>query len=223
MPWAGYLRKTEKHIGDISSYIKSLNPHVVGLVEVDAGSFRTSSKNQAETIATDIGHYHTYMSKYHARSFAHQIPVMNCQGNAFLTDDAITNQTFHYFDKGVKRLVIELELENVTFFLVHLALKYRTRQHQLQQLFKLVRETKKPHIVAGDFNPFFGEHEVELFMAATNLKSANAASMPTFPSWSPKHQLDFIFHSPDIKITNFEIPSVTYSDHRPLICDFEVD
>ncbi len=223
LPWAGYLRKTDNHIIDISSYIKNLNPHIVGLVEVDAGSFRTSNKNQAETIATELGHYHTYMSKYHARSFAHQIPIMNCQGNAFLTHHTIASETFHYFDKGVKRLVIELELENVTLFLVHLALKFRTRHHQLQQLFKLVRETKKPHIVAGDFNPLFGEHEVELFMAATNLKNANTAGTRTFPSWSPKHQLDFIFHSPGIKVNNFEIPSVTYSDHLPLICDFEVD
>lgn len=222
LPWAGYLRKTGGHIKDLSRYLKDLNPDIVGLIEVDSGSFRTAKKNQAEIIASELGHYHTYMSKYHSDSLAQQIPIMNSQGNAFLAHDKITNKTFHYFDKGVKRLVIELELENVTLFLVHLAIKFRIRHHQLQQLYKLVKKTKKPHIVAGDFNPFFGAQEIELFMAATNLKNANKANRPTFPSWKPKHQLDFIFHSPDIKIQNLEIPSVTHSDHMPLICDFDV-
>jgi endonuclease/exonuclease/phosphatase family metal-dependent hydrolase len=76
--------------------------------------------------------------------------------------------------------------------------------------------------VAGDFNPLFGDHEMELFQAASGLHSANAEGLPTFPSWAPKHQLDYIFYSDGIEITKFEVPAVTYSDHLPLVCDFEV-
>ena len=222
LPWAGYLGRTTAQLDDIRRYICKLNPHVVGLVEVDAGSFRSEAVNQAGAIADDLGHYHVYMSKYATGSIMHRIPVLNCQGNAFLTHHEVKAEKFHYFNQGVKRLVIELELENVTLFLVHLALKFRVRHHQLQELYKLVKETDRPHIVAGDFNPLFGDHEMDLFQAATGLKSANREGIPTFPSWSPKQQLDFVFYSPEIEITNFEIPSATYSDHLPLICDFEV-
>ncbi len=222
LSWGGYLRRTCRRLTEISRFIQSLDPDVAGLVEVDAGSFRSRRRNQAETIAAELGHYHTYMSKYHADSLAHRIPVMNRQGNAFLTRDTIAHEEFHYFEKGVKRLVIELELENVTVFLVHLALKFRIRHHQLQQLYTLVKETKKPHIVAGDFNPLWGDHEIELFQAATGLRNANPGSEPSFPSWAPRRQLDFILYSPGVEVRRFWIPRVTYSDHLPLVCDFVV-
>jgi endonuclease/exonuclease/phosphatase family metal-dependent hydrolase len=221
-PWAGYLRRTSHRLSQISRYIKTLDPDIAGLVEVDAGSFRSRRQNQAEMIANDLGHYHTYMSKYHSDSFAHHIPLMNQQGNAFLTRDSITHEEFHYFEKGVKRLVIELEMETMTVFLVHLALNFRVRHHQLQQLYAMVKETRKPHIVAGDFNPLCGNHEIELFQAATGLRNANVAGEPSFPSWAPKRQLDFIFYSPGIEVRRFWIPNVTYSDHLPLVCDFIV-
>lgn len=222
LPWSGYLRRTTEHLTNIGSYIKELSPHIVGLIEVDAGSFRHHAQNQADVIAQKLGHYHTYMSKYSKKSFLNRIPVLNQQGNALLTHETIASQNFHYFDKGIKKLVIELELEHVTIFLVHLALKFRVRHHQLQQLYKMVKDTKKPHIVAGDFNALFGDHEMELFQAASGLQNANSEGLPTFPSWSPKRQLDFILHSPDIKVTKFSIPDVTYSDHLPLVCDFDI-
>ncbi|MBA4388510.1 MAG: endonuclease, partial [Verrucomicrobia bacterium] len=129
---------------------------------------------------------------------------------------------FHYFDKGVKRLIIELELANLTVFLVHLALSFKARQHQLSDLYSLVKGTRQPHIVAGDFNASWGDREIRLFLAATGLAKAGPASTPTYPSWKPKRELDFILHSPEIKVTGFMIPQVTFSDHLPLVCDFEI-
>jgi len=222
LPWMGYLRRTNSRLGEISRHIQSLDPDIAGLVEVDAGSFRSHRKNQAETIAGDLGHYHTYMSKYHEDSFANRIPLMNQQGNAFLTRNSITHEEFHYFEKGVKRLVIELEMENLTVFLVHLSIKFRIRHHQLQELYSMVKKTKKPHIVAGDFNALWGDHEIDLFQAATGLRNANTAGAPSFPSWAPKRQLDFIFYSSGIELRRFWMPDVTYSDHLPLVCDFVV-
>jgi endonuclease/exonuclease/phosphatase family metal-dependent hydrolase len=222
LPWGGYLKRTGDNLAEISKFIQTLDPDIAGLVEVDAGSFRSCRKNQAETIATNLGHYHTYMSKYHTNSLAHRIPILNQQGNAFLTRDTITHESFHYFEKGMKRLVIELEMEDLTVFLVHLSLKFRVRHHQLQQLYAMVKNTTKPHLVAGDFNALWGDHEIQLFKAATGLKNANIEAGPSFPSWAPKRQLDFIFHSPAVDIRRFWIPQVTYSDHLPLVCDFVV-
>ena len=45
---------------------------------------------------------------------------------------------------------------------------------------------------------------------------------PSWPTRTPRHQLDFILHSPHIRVKHFEIPEVHFSDHRPLICDFEI-
>ena len=125
-------------------------------------------------------------------------------------------------DTGVKRLIIELELEDLAVFLVHLSLKYRHRHSQLRHLYDLVRKCPKPVIVAGDFNTFWGEDEIYLFMQAAGLRSANVESLPSYPSRAPRKELDFILYSEGIKVTDFRIPDVRLSDHLPLICDFEM-
>ncbi len=221
-PWQGYLRRTPPNVNAIAGFLKDLNPDIAGLVEVDSGSFRHRRSHQAEQLATQLGHYHCYRSKYGEQSWLHYVPVFNKQGNAFLTRDTIHNSQFHFFNRGMKKLVIELELEGVTVFLVHLALKFRIRHQQMSELYDLVKSTEKPHVVAGDFNAFFGRNEMNLFLAATGLRNANEDGAPTFPSWQPKRELDFIFYNEGVEMIDFTIPPVVYSDHLPLVFDFDL-
>jgi endonuclease/exonuclease/phosphatase family metal-dependent hydrolase len=221
-PWSGYLRRTTENLRDMAAFVQAEDPDIVGLLEVDRGSYRSERMNQAEILARLLGHYHIGRTKYHRRSMANQVPVLNKQGNAFLTRDTIQDQRFHYFEKGMKKLVIELEMSNLIVFLVHLALGFRARHHQLDALYALVKEARKPVIVAGDFNAPRGGRELRLFMAATTLESANQRAVPTFPSWRPRRQLDFILYSKAIQVQRFWMPHVTFSDHLPLLLDFEV-
>jgi endonuclease/exonuclease/phosphatase (EEP) superfamily protein YafD len=105
---------------------------------------------------------------------------------------------------------------------VHLSLKFRHRHVQLRHLFELVKRSPKPVIVAGDFNTFWGEHEMALFKEAAGLQSANRDRLPSYPAKRPRMELDFILHTSGIVIDSFSVPNVTYSDHRPLVCDFRV-
>ena len=63
-PLNGYLRRTGKNFERIAQFLHDLNPDVAGLVEVDAGSYRSGKSNQAEMIAERLGLYHVYRSKY---------------------------------------------------------------------------------------------------------------------------------------------------------------
>ena len=222
VPYSGYFKKTNVNMKKILDFIKSVNPDLVGLVEVDSGSFRSQKDNQAERIAWELQHNHIYKSKYAESSLVKKLPLLRKQGNAILTNQEIVGQKFHYFRQGVKRLVIELELTDFSVFLVHLSIKFRHRHHQLQNLHNLVKDVQKPVLVAGDFNVLWGDRELELFLAATGLKNANSNGQPSHPSRAPYRQLDYIFHSPQIQITDFEIPRVTFSDHTPLICEFQI-
>ncbi len=222
-PFAGHLKTTGKNFEQIVDFIRSVEPDIVGLVEVDSGSFRSGNDNQAALIAGELNCRHVFESKYFASSMAHMLPILNKQGNAVLLNRPYQYTRCHYFSVGVKRLVIEVGLEDVVIFLVHLSLKYRHRQYQLAELYSMVRAADRPVIVAGDFNAFWGSKELQLFLAAANLQTANGLGEPSYPSRSPKKQLDFIFHSPEIHTTGFEIPPVRLSDHAPLIWDFEVD
>ncbi len=222
-PCSGYFKRTHHHLDEVTEFVGSLEPDVVGLVEVDGGSFRSGWRNQAEHIAGALGHYHCYESKYGERSWVQRLPIANKQMNAFLSRGVVQAERFLYFDHGIKRLVIQLELEGLTVFLVHLSIRFRHRQHQLGDLYSLVKDVKTPYLVAGDFNVFWGDPEMELFLGATGLRSANEAGLPTYPSWAPKRQLDFVLYSRGIRITRFDMPQVTLSDHLPLVCDFEFE
>lgn len=222
LPFIGMLGRTEAHLSNIVKFIRSEDPDVVGLIEVDNGSYRSRKKCQAQIIADSLGHFHTYGSKYSSTSQVQRIPLWNKQGNAFLTKNTIQSERFHYFERGMKKLVMELELEHVTFFLVHLALGFKARHEQINHLYHMVKETKRPYIVAGDFNAFMGEREIQLLLAATGLKNADLLTRPSYPSHKPTRHLDFILHSPQIRINRFEVPDVRLSDHLPLVVDFDV-
>ena len=220
VPYAGYLKRSTANYRQITEFISRLTPDLVGLVEVDSGSFRTGNCCQAASLARNLGYDHIVASKYRYGSLSRRVPVLDKQGNALLSKEKIINHRFHFFKKGVKRLVIEAETADLTVFLVHLSLTYYNRQSQLRQLYEIVRTTRGPVVVAGDFNVLWGDQELELFLAATRLRNANDQGYPSHPSRSPKRQLDFILYSPELTVENFFIPDVFLSDHAPLVCDF---
>ena len=223
LPGTGYLIGNKANLGKIVEFIQSVDPDIVGLIEVDSGSIRSRRQHQAEIIAEHLGMNTSYECKYGETSINQLLPIVRKQGNAFLAAERVHGERFHYFDTGIKRLIIELEMDDCAIFLVHLSLKYRHRHLQLRHLYDLIKATKKPAIVAGDFNTFWGENEIYLFMRAANLWSANVEGMATYPSRAPRKELDFILHQKSIHITGFEIPQVKFSDHLPLVCDFEVE
>jgi len=222
LPGAGYLLGNQNVLPEITKFIKSIDPDFVGLVEVDTGSMRSRMVNQAEAIAADLGMNTSYETKYGTASINQLLPIVRKQGNAFMAAPRLHGERFHYFDTGIKRLIIELEMDEFAVFLVHLSLKYRHRHLQLRTLYDLIEATEKPVIVAGDFNTFWGENEIYLFMKAAGLQSANVDSLPTYPSRAPRKELDFVLYQEGIRVTDFQIPDVRLSDHLPIVCDFEI-
>jgi len=86
-----------------------------------------------------------------------------------------------------------------------------------------VRSSRKPVIVAGDFNTLSGSEEIDLFAAAAGLHSANVHNQASWPSSHPYRQLDFILYSQGVTMLDFDIPKVQFSDHLPLLFDFDME
>ncbi len=216
-----YIRTPRKHLDKIASFIDEYDPDIAGIVEVDTGSYRTNYLNQLEALTGRSGHYYTASVKYGRHSLGRAMPFFRNQANAILTKEKIPAKNFHYFPVGFKRLIIELEYHGIHFFLVHLALQQATRKAQLEYLAALAAD-KGPVIIAGDFNTFSGEDELLPLQKKLKLCNPNAFDLPTYPSWAPSKQLDFVLCSESLNLINFEIPMVTYSDHLPIILDFTV-
>lgn len=217
-----YIKTSHSHLDRIIEFIGKKKPDIIGLVEIDTGSYRTNFVNQAELIASHLGHYQHSAVKYGKRSLGRAVPIMKKQANAILTKRPEGESKFHFFPRGVKKLVIELETNGVRIFLVHLALRKKIRAEQLLFLAELVK-SDKPTIVAGDFNTFSGPEELDAFCKKLKLVNPNRKGHSTYPSWAPNRQLDHILCSKHIKIKRFTVPMVKFSDHLPLIMDFSVE
>ena len=216
-----YLRTPEKPLDDIIRFISAAKADIVGLVGVDTGSFRTDYVNQADRVAMALNQYYHCGVKYGLDSLSRRIPILRRQANALLTKQRLTPYAFHYFPIGFKRLIIEVDLNGIHIFLVHLALVKRSRKIQLKHLSRLIPRGK-PVIIGGDFNTLDGDDELAAFMEKLSLRNANLYNTPTFPSWNAEKQLDFILYSPEIRPLDFRVADVRFSDHLPVVFDFEL-
>ena len=76
IPGAGYVLGNQAVLPEISRFIKSVDPDVVGLIEVDTGSIRSRNVNQAESIAAHLGMNTSYETKYGEKSFNQMLPIV---------------------------------------------------------------------------------------------------------------------------------------------------
>jgi hypothetical protein len=49
VPYSGFLKRTNGNFHHIIEFIRSVNPDIIALIEVDSGSYRSEKSNQAES------------------------------------------------------------------------------------------------------------------------------------------------------------------------------
>jgi len=221
-PFAGCLHPTVYRMQKIASFLESQAPDVMGLLEVDFGSFRHNRYCQAQSLAHSLGMAFHKTVKYAPDNPLVQLPLFRHQGNAVLSRLDMEKTAVYQLNRGMKRAVIEVDFGSFTFILVHLSLGKNARHQQLRDLLPLLKEVRKPLVFGGDCNTFKGESELRDFLKASNLRPTDPSNLPTYSSRTPQRQLDFIFASPEFSVRSFQIPHTTLSDHLPLVCDLSL-
>jgi endonuclease/exonuclease/phosphatase family metal-dependent hydrolase len=111
-------------------------------------------------------------------------------------------------------------LSAVTVFCTHWGLDADERRLQAEALANLVNAAPRPVVVCGDLNEPFGGAAVQDLIARADLIDADAASnRPTFDSVNPMTRIDYILHSPDLRVESLEVIGATASDHLPVMAD----
>ena len=64
LPFSGLFRRTEPSLRRLSSFIDGMKPDLVGLVEVDGGSYRHGGECQAKCLAENLDLDHFFSCKY---------------------------------------------------------------------------------------------------------------------------------------------------------------
>lgn len=206
-------------INQVADFVRLIQPDVVAFTEIDSGSMRSSFCNQIRIFEENAGFFtHFYHSKY--GRFLRKLPILRHQCNAVLTKQSKTSCTHHYLRNGIKRLVIHATIRSdIDLFIVHFSLGKKQRAAQIEELGHLLESSKCHKIVTGDFNVFDGMQELASLLQKANLRSVNQDHVQTFPSWKPRHELDFFLVSPGITVKRFEVLQTALSDHLPIFLE----
>ena len=210
VPGAGYLRSSRQVLERITAI------HQVRRTRTSSAWSRSiparcapAWSTRPSTSPTRLGTTPTYQCKYGATSINQLVPIVRKQGNAFLAAPRVHGERFHYFDTGIKRLIIELELDEVCVFLVHLSLKFRHRQYQLRYLHELVEAVHQ----AGDrrrrFQHLLGRARDLPVHAGLGAAQRQRERPALLPSRSPRMELDFILYSDGIEVDHFAVAGGT--------------
>lgn len=99
------------------------------------------------------------------------------------------------------------------------------RLGQSEKIIEYFKSIPGPQIIGGDFNLDLDTHSVRMFTEAgyRNLivdygikTTRNRIIWEKYPT-TPQYYSDYIFVSPEVKVTNLEVPENEISDHLPMI------
>ena len=225
-----YIFPSKKFDADIIDLLTEQKPDILGLIEVDSGSFRSGMKSEGKLFGKKLDYKSVLeVCKYDPKSmmgFLSKLPVTRFQSNALLSRYELYDIKYHWLSKGMKRVVIEASFDcpcKVTLLVVHLAIGKGVRKKQLDELIDIIKRLKNPFILMGDFNTFNGHAELHDLIARTDLvRGPTLKSPPTYPSCKPQDVLDYILTTDDIEVTNYEVIPADFSDHMPVLMDFEL-
>ncbi len=236
--WYQYLKFWKiffppKHLEEkIVEALKKLKPDIVTLIEVDVGSWRACGQDEVRFLEEKLK-LNSFVEKikYPIKGWLkmfHHFPIMDKQANAIVSRYPLKKIKYHVFHEGTKRMVIEATVDcpkPVTLLAAHLALGKKARALQIKELINIVNSIKNPVILMGDFNTFNGEAEIRDLLQKTHLKDKiglDKESIPlTEPAWHPTRRLDYILTSPQIKVSKYSVLNFHFSDHLPLMIEFD--
>ncbi|MEY2342027.1 endonuclease/exonuclease/phosphatase family protein [Acidithiobacillus sp. IBUN Pt1247-S3] len=201
-----------RNLEEIAARLRGMD--IVGLNEVDAGSFRSQYLNQAAFLAEHIGT--PYWTQQRTRDWGD----IAQHSNSLLSRWPIIEVERHAFQgtlkgRGLLRAAIEVQGRPVQVLITHLALAKPGRMRQVRQLLPFLR-SEMPTILLGDLNCGQDSNELRCLRDTGGLQSPSAQPA-TFPSWSPQWRFDHILISDELRFAEVWTCAEQRSDHLPLM------
>ncbi len=188
---------------------------VVGLQEVDGGSFRSSRINQVEYLATQAGFPH------HFQQLNRNLGRMAQHSNGLLSRLKPSRIEEHRLPGTRGRGAIHVRFgdgpDALHIFVAHLALSHRGRVRQLNYLSDIIAPLRHV-VVMGDLNCTPEQlHAHERFSASLPLHPVKP--LLSYPSWQPRRALDHILLSQTLEAAEVNVLDHLFSDHLPVAVD----
>jgi len=203
--------------------IRSLNPDLVTLQEIDNQTTRTDGIDQAQRLGELTG-MHAAFGDFMEYRGGHY-------GMALLSRYPLVDVTNHRLPDGEEprsalaaRVNVGDRKQEIIFVGIHL---YRTADERLAQARRLVEvfdDVTTPVILAGDFNSTPDSDVLNLLRQSWHVPMKGDDHF-TFPSVDPRREIDFIMYRPAERFELVEyrvIDEPLASDHRPVLMVLEM-
>lgn len=192
---------------------------LVALQEVDGGSMRSFFINQVEYLAkkADFPHWHKQTNRNLGKFAQHS--------NGLLSKYKPYQVTTHKLPglipgRGVMEARYGTPENPLIVLMAHLALSTSARTYQLNFISTLVNQFEHV-VVMGDLNCQPTSPEMVMLLRDTQL-SRPGSIHNTYPSWSPKRNIDHILTTPSVNIRRIEVLNESLSDHLPLAVEIQL-
>jgi endonuclease/exonuclease/phosphatase family metal-dependent hydrolase len=200
--------------------IRTLEPDVVLLQEVDSCTRRTDGIDQAQALAELTGLRHHAFGRF-----------MDYDGGAYgmaiLSAAPILALENHVLPQGAEpRSALAARIQptpsapEIVFVGIHL---YRTEAERFAQanvLVDLFAEEAAPVLLVGDFNSEPGDAVMRLLGTHWKLPAKPSDDRLTWPADEPRREIDHVMYRPEERIGVIEyrvIDERVASDHRPVL------
>ncbi|WP_053365690.1 endonuclease/exonuclease/phosphatase family protein [Bacillus sp. FJAT-27245] len=218
-------------LGRIAGLIDEEGADIVALQEVDRHfGARSNFEDQAKKLAYLLGYHYVYAAnldlnpledganrRQYGTAVLSKYPIIHSQ-NYFLP-------SFGQEQRGLLETTINVKGNQIRVYNTHLGLDVPQRLAQVTEIKKIVAAKKTPAILIGDLNAEPESDEIRLLLEGSNFIDVfeNIDSVNTFPVEDPRIRIDYIFSSLGLKVSNQYVVYSTYSDHLPVVADFELE
>ena len=209
----------------IASVIKSMNPDLVALQEVDRKTQRTGGVDQAGELARLAGMRHVFGKAMDYQGGEY--------GQAILSRWPIDDHEVHVLpqrDGREPRISLAAKVNSpfaadLVFASTHLDHQVEEiRVQQAEALTEIFGRRTGPTLLAGDFNAIPSSQTMGVFGRAW-VDSAGTNATPTIPAAKPTRRIDYILVRPGGRwrtLENRVLDEAVASDHRPVLSVFEI-
>jgi endonuclease/exonuclease/phosphatase family metal-dependent hydrolase len=224
--------ETDNNLDPIADAIELQEADVAGLQEVDRSWSRSDSLDQAQELALRLGMTYRFD------------PVLDCSakdtdgdgfcryGTAVISRFSLRAATARDYSlprtgneepRGLAEVGVNVRGRRLIVFNTHLSEVLSARRRQVQEILRVVRATRGPYIVMGDFNA--RPNSLEIGWMRRRLTDAARLMHVQRPTVG-NTRIDYVFASKGITVLSARVPPASsrrVSDHRPLIVKLRMD
>lgn len=208
--------------------IKGFEADIIGLNEVRGQGKREDYEAQAKILAEKLG-----MNYYFAKAI--EFDGENPYGNAILSkypivsaetiaipDPEVRAYDGYYETRCVLKAIIDVGETEICVLVTHFGLNPDEAENAAATVMANIPEKKG--ILMGDFNVTPDSYVLKPIRGVLNdTADLFDEELLSWPSDIPERKIDYIFHTPDIKCLEGNIPAIETSDHRPHTATFDIN